>query len=325
MTYMRPSKSVSRSSMIDPVEQLIGLLKPESPTRCRTLIGRGEWAIAFPSERHRAVFGIVAEGSCWFDYPGSAPRRLEKGDFILLSEPPTWCLRSSAIVEPVDFRSTYDRAAGPTVHYGQCDGENSTSIIGGYFDFDGTNAALLPQLLPSVVVVRSGEETGWRLRSVLQLISDEVMTERKGRHLVLSRLLDILLVESLRLRTDEVAATTAGMLAGLADHRLAAAIRAVHADVRHPWSVGSLARLAGMSRSAFAALFRKCVGVRPAEYLVQWRMALAKEALKFTKQSLADVAAASGYRSASAFNTAFRRVVGCSPGAYGTKVRSTVA
>jgi AraC-like DNA-binding protein len=311
--------------MIDPVGQLIELLRPKPPTTCRTLIGRGDWAIAFPSEQHRAVFGIVAGGSCWFAYPGSAPKRLQSGDFILLSEPPSWHLRSSALVEPVDFRSTYDQAVGPIVHYGQCRGENPTRIIGGYFEFDGTNAALLPQLLPSVVVVGSDEETGWRLRLLLQLISDEVETQRQGQQLVLSRLLDILLVESLRLRTDEVATTRAGMLAGLADHKLAAAIRAVHADVQHPWSVGSLAKLTGMSRSAFAALFRKRVGVPPADYLLQWRMALAKEALKFTDQALADIAAASGYRSTSAFNTAFRRVVGCSPRAYGTSARACEA
>lgn len=309
--------------MIDPVGQLITLLRPKPPTTCRMLIGRGDWAIAFPSERRRAVFGIITEGSCYLDYPGNALMRLQTGDFLLLSEPPSWHLRSSAQAEPADFRSTYDQAAGPIVHYGQSGGQNPTRIIGGYFDFDDSNAALLPQLLPFVMVVRSDEEAGWRLRSVLRLISDEVGTKREGRDLVLSRLLDILLVESLRLRTDEVAATRAGMLAGLADHKLAAAIHAMHADAQHPWNVGTLARLTGMSRSAFAALFRERVGVPPANYLLQWRMVLAKEALKFTDRALADVAAASGYRSVSAFNTAFRRVVGCPPGAYGAQARAS--
>jgi AraC-like DNA-binding protein len=308
--------------MTDPVEQVIELLRPKSPSTCKNLIGHGDWAIVFPSEQHRAVFGIVAEGSCWFEYPGNAPRRLQTGDFILLSEPPAWILRSSNRVDVADFRSTYDLTAGPIVHFGQRGVENPTRIIGGYFDFDPVNAAMLTQLLPPVVVVGSEEEHGWRLRSVLQLISDEVAADRQGQHLVLSRLLDILLVESLRLRTDEVAATNAGMLAGLADDKLAVAIRAMHGNVRHHWSVSSLAVCAGMSRSAFAALFRERVGMPPAEYLLQWRMVLAKEALKFTNQALADVAIASGYRSASAFSTAFRRVVGCSPGVFGARARS---
>lgn len=308
--------------MIDPVAQLIELLRPNAPHPCRHLIGHGDWAIEFPPERQRAVFGIIAEGACRFDHPGVIGRQLQAGDFFLLTEPPAWRLRSGEQVATSDFRAIYDLSSGPVATFGQPRDGRVTRIVGGYFDFDPTNAYLLTQLLPPVIIVGSDEAEAWRLRAVLHLINDELSVDRQGQRLVVSRLLDLLLLESLRLRSDEVASTRAGMLAGLADHQLAGALRAVHADVRHPWTVESLAKCAGMSRSAFAASFRRRVGMPPAEYLLQWRMALAKDALRFTDEPLTRLAAASGYRSPAAFNTAFRRVVGHSPGAYAAKARA---
>jgi AraC-like DNA-binding protein len=308
--------------MIDPVAQFIQLLKPNAPHPCRHLVGYGDWAIEFPPERRRAVFGIIAEGTCWFDHPATVPRQLNKGDFILLTEPPAWRLRSGDRVAGTDFRSSYESSPDQVVTFGEPGDGRSTRLVGGYFDFDPTNAGLLAQLLPPIIVVGSSEAEAWRLRSIVDLINDEIRVVRQGHELVVSRLLDLLLLESLRLRSDEVAMTRVGMLAGLADHQLSGAIHALHADVRHPWTVDSLAKRAGMSRSAFAASFRRCVGKSPAEYLLHWRMALAKDALRHTDDGLATVAAASGYGSTAAFNTAFRRVVGQPPGAYAANTRA---
>lgn len=203
-----------RSSLTDPIVQLLGLLRPHSPHPCRQLIGYGDWAIAFPSEQKRAVFGIVTQGTCWLDYPDIESTHLHAGDFILLRYPPAWSLRSGKPAKAWDFRSTYDAAASPVVSFGDPRQGNDTRIIGGFFEFDPTNAVFLAQLIPPIIIVPSGEERAWRLRAVLDLINDEVATDREGRLLVFARLLDLLLLESLRLRSSEVAATMPGLLAG---------------------------------------------------------------------------------------------------------------
>lgn len=87
----------------------------------------------------------------------------------------------------------------------------------------------------------------------------------------------------------------------------------MHENVGQEWTVDSLARLCGVSRSAFATRFRAVVGIGPISYLLRWRMALAKEALKSGTAKIEEIAFSIGYKSASAFSTAFTQAVGCSP------------
>jgi AraC-like DNA-binding protein len=100
---------------------------------------------------------------------------------------------------------------------------------------------------------------------------------------------------------------------GLADSLLARALRRLHNDVAHPWSVEELAKEAGLSRSVFSERFGQKVGVPPMQYLMDWRMALAKAMLQRDAPPLEAVAVAIGYQSASTFSTAFRREVGSPP------------
>jgi transcriptional regulator GlxA family with amidase domain len=137
---------------------------------------------------------------------------------------------------------------------------------------------------------------------------------------VLERLLEVLLIEALRCGTD--VASMPSVARGLSDDRLVAALRAMHARPAHAWTVADLAAEAAMSRSAFFARFSRIVGLPPMEYLLAWRMALAKRLLRSRELAIEHVAAQVGYGSASTFSTAFTRHVGMPPMRY---ARSTVA
>ncbi|TIT05384.1 MAG: helix-turn-helix transcriptional regulator, partial [Mesorhizobium sp.] len=130
--------------------------------------------------------------------------------------------------------------------------------------------------------------------------------------LVLTRLIEILLVESLR--QAQTSDAPAGLLRGLGDARLAEAIRRMHADPARPWTIAELAKEAALSRSAFFDRFVR--GVPPMEYLLAWRMALAKDLLRRREADIAEVAERVGYGSASTFSTAFSRHVGQPPRRY---------
>lgn len=132
--------------------------------------------------------------------------------------------------------------------------------------------------------------------------------------LILARLLEVLLIEALR----SVAGTAAspGLLRGLADERLAPAIRRMHENPTRPWTVAQLAKEAALSRSAFFARFKRALGVAPMEYLLAWRMALAKKLLQQKEGGIGEVAERVGYSSASAFSVAFSRHVGQPPTRY---------
>jgi AraC-like DNA-binding protein len=129
-------------------------------------------------------------------------------------------------------------------------------------------------------------------------------------------LLDVLMVEALRWPGPNVDFVRGGLLRGLRDQALARVLRIMHADVRSRWTVAGLAKIAGLSRSAFAARFGELVGCGPIEYLARWRMALAKDALIRGTKSLDAIADEIGYESTSAFSTSFRKPVGCSPGKF---------
>ena len=166
------------------------------------------------------------------------------------------------------------------------------------------------RLLPRLVHVRG--ET--RLATLVELVGGETRSARPAREIVLARLLEVLLIEALRstARTDP----SPGLLRGLADPRLAAAIRRMHEHPGHGWTVAELARAAALSRSTFFERFRRAVGVAPMEYLLTWRMALAQQLLRGREASVAEVAGRVGYSSASTFSTAFARHVGAPPGRY---------
>lgn len=108
-----------------------------------------------------------------------------------------------------------------------------------------------------------------------------------------------------------------GGLFALADKQMAAAINAMHDDPAHRWTLQSLAERAGMSRTTFTLKFKETVGASPMDYLTRWRMLLAGDRLANFSDPIAAIARSLGYESESAFSTAFKRVMGCSPRQYG--------
>jgi AraC-like DNA-binding protein len=242
---------------------------------------------------------------------GEAPIKLEAGDFILLPATPGFVLSGFEPITPTRI-DPHRAAAAPhgELRHGLQDVEPDVRMAGGFFEFGSPDAALLVSLLPRLVHVRGVA----RLSTLVHLVGEEAQQNRAGRDLVLFRLVEVLLVEALRSAPSEEAPP--GLLKGLADGRIATAIRAMHGDVTRAWTVPQLAKEAGLSRSTFFERFLRTVGMTPMEYLLGWRMALAKDLLRNAALPIEIVAEQVGYGSASTFSTAFRRRVGHSPGRY---------
>src|SRR5262245_32613458 len=202
------------------------------------------------------------------------------------------------------------------VRHGSRGGRPDVRLLGGWFVFDSSDAALLVSLLPSLVHVRSIE----RLTTLVRFVAEEASESRPGRDLLLARLVEVLLIESLRAMPGENAPP--GLLRGLADPRLAPAIRQMHDHVARAWTVAALARTSALSRSAFFERFTATVGVAPMEYLLAWRMAVAKDLLRRDDLAVGEVAERVGYGTASTFSTAFSRHVGVAPSRYATEARA---
>lgn len=294
--------------MCDPLSEVIALLRPRTVFSKR-ISGAGRWGVRY-SEFGHPSFCAVLEGRCRLAIDGHPALGLEAGDFLLLPATPGFTMCGFEPVEPVRLDPNATPAPVDEVRHGSPDGPPDVRMQGGYFVFDSPDAAMLVALMPPVIHVRGVE----RLSVLVRLLGDESMGQRPGRDLVLTRLAEVLLIEALRLTPGEGAPP--GLLRGLADAQLGPVMRQMHGRLAHSWTVDQLARMAALSRTAFFERFARLVGVPPMEYLLAWRMAIAKDLLRRHDLGLNEVAERVGYGSASTFSTAFSRHVGQPPRSY---------
>lgn len=294
--------------MIDPLAEVVTLLQP-SARFSKLVHSASPWRIS-RSDAGQPFYCAILEGGCRITIDGHAPLELLSGDFVLI--PAAYGVAISSLEPPPLGVETSDPVALGNGEYriGAPDRPIDTRMMAGHCRFGSPDASLLVSLLPQIVHVR-GEH---RLATLVQLVREESHEQRPAREVVLSRLLEVLLIEALR----STAGTNAspGLVRGLADSRLAAAIRGMHERPTHSWTVAELAKEAALSRSTFFERFSRAVGVAPMEYLLAWRMALAKDLLRRNEGRVAEVAQRVGYSSASTFSVAFTRHVGRPPAQY---------
>ncbi|WP_044561414.1 AraC family transcriptional regulator [Azospirillum sp. B4] len=294
--------------MIDPLAEVVTLLQP-SASFSKVVSAAGRWRVR-RSEAGRPFYCVVLDGCSRLTVDGGEPVVLEAGDFVLI--PAVHDFMMSSLEPPAP--GYVDTAPIPLpdgeFRHGVLDAPADVRLLVGHCVFGSPDAALLVSLLPRIVHVR-GER---RLATLVQLVGEETRARRPAREVILARLLEVLLIEALRATTGPAASP--GLLRGLADPRLAVAIRRLHENPTHPWTVVELAKEAALSRSAFFDRFRRAVGVAPMEYLLAWRMALAKPLLRRNGGTIAEVAERVGYSSASTFSVAFTRHVGQPPARY---------
>lgn len=299
--------------MVDPLAEVVTLLRPTEPF-AKLATAAGRW-LARRAEAGRPFFCAIVAGAAQLTVQAHEPLVLEQGDFVLV--PAAFDFSVASLVPPADGEATpYVFRADGEIRHGDPNAPPDVRMLVGYCRFASPDARLLVSLLPQLVHVR-GEPT---LTTLVSLVHAEFRARRPARDVVLARLLDVLLIEALRSAPRHAASP--GLVRGLADERLVIAIRRMHERPAAAWTVAELAREAAMSRSAFFTRFSRLVGVTPMDYLLGWRIALAKGLLS-DGATVAAVAERVGYGSASAFSVAFTRHVGRPPARFARGERST--
>ncbi|KQV60818.1 AraC family transcriptional regulator [Pelomonas sp. Root1217] len=294
--------------MTDPLAEVVGLLQPGARFS-KVVAGAGDWRVR-RADAGLPFYVVVLEGACRLTVDGQPPLDLQAGDFALVPASLPFTTSSAGPAAANLPLTLPERLADGSYRVGNADGPVDVRLLVGHCSFGSPDAALLVSLLPQLMHVR-GEP---RLTALVRLLIDETGAERPARDEVLARLLEVLLIEALRCAAGTAASP--GLVRGLADVRLAAALRRLHEAPAQAWTVASLAREAALSRSAFFERFNRAVGVAPMSYLLAWRMALARRLLRDESLGVADVAERVGYSSASTFSVAFTRHVGQPPARY---------
>ena len=294
---------------MDPLSDVLSLLKLRS-YMCGGFDMGGEWSIQFARHEGVKCYALVS-GQCWLSMEGVPDRvRLTAGDCFLLPTGRPFCLASDLNLTPVDFRTIFSTPLNGGI--ASCNGGGDCFGVGGHFALTGKQADILLEVLPPIVHIRRESDKA-AMRWSLERMMQELREQQPGGFLVAQQLAYLMLVQALRLHLAEGLKGGVGWLFALADKQMSAAITSMHDDPAHRWTIQELAQRAGMSRSTFALKFKETVGASPMEYLTRWRMLLAGDKLTNSSEPISVTARSLGYESESAFSTAFKRVMGCSP------------
>jgi AraC-like DNA-binding protein len=185
----------------------------------------------------------------------------------------------------------------------------STVMLNGTYELEGEVSRRLLKALPGLIVVRGDE---WE-SPLVGLLAEEIVKDAPGQEAVLDRLLDLLLITVLRAWFARPDAEAPAWYRAYSDPVVGKALRLIHNDPAHHWTVAGLAVEAGVSRAAFARRFAELVGEPPMTFLTDWRLSLAADLLLEPDATIGSVAYQVGYGSPFALSSAFKRVRGISP------------
>jgi AraC-like DNA-binding protein len=241
---------------------------------------------------------------------------LQPGDFVLLPHADGHTIRAEASGKAQQaFEANVHLAPGSEVQTFRwaTDDDIAGCFLAGSFYFDGAPLRSLLTGLPGLIHLTCdrASEPPW-LASISHFLEVESRTAGPGSSLMISRLIDLLVIRTLRMWVS-TQGNRLGWLSGLSDERIGRALNAMHVDPNRVWTVESLAETAMMSRSIFSDRFTAVVGISPLRYLTRWRLTIAADLLRSGSRKVTDVAHGAGYGSEAAFSRAFKAQFGYSP------------
>jgi AraC-like DNA-binding protein len=286
---------------------------------------RSPWVVEAPPSRDIAKkvmpaaqrvieYHLVAEGDCFGHAVGEQPVPLRKGDLIVFPQGDAHVLSSEPGLRDPPKLTVFDRLTERRPLKMQLGGKGTdrARIVCCFLGLDERPFNPLLAALPRMIHLSAG--TGW-LQELMRIAANESAGARQGSGNVLSRVAELMFVETIRQHLEALPAAGTGWLAALRDPVAGHALAAMHSEPAKPWTVEKLARTVAVSRSVLAERFTSIVNQPPMQYLALWRMQLASRLL-LGGDTVASVAAAVGYESEAAFSRAFKKLVGKAPGGW---------
>lgn len=280
------------------------------------------WGVKVPAFSNVARFHYAHRGDCLVRVVGSTEAvRLAQGDLVIVPHGAAHVLscHHTGPDEALPLDDVLERSRYPghgTLVFGGAESAHDTQLICGHLSIaPGSKHILFDRLPPSIHIRGYGEDAGAWLDATLRVIGAEAGGARLGGDLVALKMSEAIFAQAIRTHIEQSRAA-GGQLSGFADPHVVRALQAFHRAPAADWSVATLAREAGQSRTGFAQRFAEKLGTTPMQYVTAWRMQIAREALTARGASVAEAAEEAGYASESAFSRAFKKEVGVSPAAY---------
>jgi AraC family transcriptional regulator, alkane utilization regulator len=290
-------------------------------------------AAVMPHAECVVLFHILVEGECEVECHGHPTTTMQSGDVVVFPRGDQHTMRSHVGARPTPLGTIFspgEHDEPPQLSYGG--GGRTSRFVCGYLNCDQRFSPLV-EGLPTMLLVRSRDDysaieaidargshptavpqgSGTWLGTTLKFTINEARAARPGNAAMLGRLTELMFVEILREYMHRLSPDQGGWLAAVNDPCVGKALRLMHANPVHDWTVDELAREVAVSRSVLAQRFTDLVGEAPMRYLANWRMELAKQMMREGARNIQDVATRVGYDSEAAFNRAFKRATGSPP------------
>lgn len=278
-------------------------------------------AYVMPQSEHVIAFHILLDGSAWAQLADlSQPAIcLQAGDAVMFTRGDDHFLGSErgkrSAANPELYRLTREQELPFVLKEFGGDG-TKTRFVCGYLGCDARPYNPILAALPRVLHVTGSHADGHLTFDLIRIAVDEGQRARAGGEAMLAKLSELMFLHAICQYIENLPPGSTGWLAGLRDKHVNAALRLMHARPAEPWTLDSLARAVGLSRTVFSTRFSTVMGTPAMQYLSNWRLQLAARLLERPDISLAQVAADIGFGSEAAFNRAFKRQVGVPPGAW---------
>ncbi|HXT68410.1 MAG TPA: AraC family transcriptional regulator [Vicinamibacterales bacterium] len=264
-----------------------------------------------PESEHLISYHIVTGGSCWGGIVGQPQQHLNAGDVIVFPQGDPHVMASAEGQRvPNDDGANAPSRYPETVRLGDR-ADRETTFVCGFLGCDAKPFNPLLAALPKCLHVPRAAE-GWLSEFPRQVVAESRLG-RVGADTMLTRMAELMFIEVVRRYLEAMPPQQASWLAGLKDPVVGPAIACMHSRPAEDWTLASLAREAGASRSVLADRFSSLVGMPPMQYLTQWRIQLAASLLTSGRSKVSAVAQEIGYASEAAFSRAFKRSTGFSP------------
>ncbi len=299
----------------DPVGEALQFLRINGTFYCRSEF-TAPWGLELPPMNRSLMMHVVTSGRCWLEVPGSPPRLLNAGHLALIPHVDGHRMSSQLGVPTTslcDVTRAHQTGRYELIRMGG--GGEPANLVCSVFQYDHPAAEHLVQLLPRVIVVDAckAPHSDW-MHSTLRLMEAEAREMCPASATVVTRLSDILVIQAVRCWIFQEPAAQTGWLGALRDPQIGRTVARIHREPEHPWTLESLAAESAMSRSAFAARFTELVGEPAMHYVARWRMLTALTWLREGDSTVGEIARRLNYESEAAFNRAFRRFLGITPG-----------
>jgi AraC-like DNA-binding protein len=277
-----------------------------------------------PDAEHVIIYHLLTEGHASARLLDGERIALDAGDLVIFPHGDPHVIENGPPTKTVDLAKELARIVAQGLKLARFGGDGEvTKFICGFMACDPRLSQVFLSGLPSVfkVSIRNTASGKW-LENSIRFSVNEAYASRAGGEAFLAKLSEVLFVETLRAYIADLPAHQTGWLAGARDAEVGKTLALMHRNPAHPWTIASLAKEAGVSRSVLAERFRRYLNQAPIAYLTRWRLQLGAQMLASTSYSVAQIASEVGYESEAAFNRAFKRDFTVPPARFRSQSRS---